>query len=743
MIESASQTDGAITLTSLYSPEAAERINYGGSPVRVVAWIDDDHYLQEDAPAGGGGGAAGGRSGGDWMKVHAINGDIEPAVDIGAVEAALGGLAGITDDDASRLARTAATGLARGALQVLLNHANDLFVVSHGSGDGAAFTAERLTYDPQPEVGEELSPDGKFVSFVRDYNLHLIDVESGRERALTSDGSDELFYGRLDWVYQEEIYGRGNFKAYWWSPDSTHLAYLRLDESPVKEFVVVNNLPNNQTIEVTNYPLAGDPNPTVTLGIVKAIGGDTVWVDTSKYASMEHLIVNVAWHPTGDRLVYQVQDREQRWLDLNMGNLSNGNATTLFRETTPAFVQEMGAPRWLDDGSFLWFSERTGYKHLYHYAFDRSDIPALRRQITDGEWEVRNLHGVDEEGGWVYFSGIEHSPIASQVYRVRLAGRTPNLGLTRLSTAGGTHTARFNPSLTRYVDTWSDVRTPPQLRVHAGDSGELLRVVDANPTPQLAELRLGEVELRQVPTRDGFLMETMIIRPPDFDPSKTYPVLQYNYGGPHAPVVRNSWGGNRYLWHQMLAQQGFIIWYCDNRSASGKGIKPTWEAYMQLGVVELRDIEDGIAWLKANEPVDPERIGIWGWSYGGFMASYALTHSQTFSYGIAGAPVTDWHLYDTIYTERYMRMPQNNQEGYDQTSVVKAAGNLHGNLLLLHGTIDDNVHLQNSMQLIYGLERAGKDFDMKLYPASRHGVRDPRLVWDLQREMTDFVLDGS
>lgn len=721
LVLSAIPEGARITLESLYSPNTAERVNYSGTARFGLRWLDDENYLQP--PAG---------DNHEWTRVNAVSGASGSAVDTAAVRAAWAELPGLTQTDIDTLGRAAAASLARGDEIALLNHANDLFVMF------AAGAAKRLTFDAGEEVGEELSPDGRFVSFVRDYNLHLIEVASGRERSLTTDGSAELFYGRLDWVYQEEIYGRGNFKGYWWSPDSSAIVFLKLDESPVNEFTVVDHIPTTLDTEVTNYPKAGDPNPRVWLGVVKAAGGDTVWIDTKQYEPIEHLIVSVGWHPTGDRIVYQVQDREQRWLDLNMANPATGGTTRMVRETTPAFVQVLGDPYWLQDGSFLWFSERNGFKHLYHYSFDGADTPGLKQQVTSGEWEARTLHGVDEASGTVYFSGTERSPIGGDVYRVALDGS----GMQRLSEREGTHRATFNPSLTRYIDRWSDVNTPAQVRLHAAGGAEI-RVIEANPVAELAELDLGEVEFLQVPTRDGFMMEAMMIRPPDFDPSKKYPILQYNYGGPHAPTVRNAWGGTRYLWHQMLAQEGYIIWICDNRSASGKGIKYTWDAYMQLGVIELRDIEDGLDWLVAQGYADADRLGIWGWSCGGFMASYALTNSDKFRAGIAGAPVTDWRLYDSIYTERYMRMPQNNEEGYDATSVVKSAAGLNGELLILHGTMDDNVHMQNSVQLIYELEKAGKDsFEFMIYPRSRHGIRDRQLNWSLQKRMTDFVLEN-
>jgi dipeptidyl-peptidase-4 len=710
----ASPQAGSISLESIYSADASVRVSYSGSVPRI-SWRDDATMVRREADG--------------WVAFDQTGASRPAVANLAQIEAALAAIPGLQADDVAAMLREAEGALAQGAAALLLNRASDLFYVN-----GAA-VAKRLTFDAAPEVGEELSPDGRFASFVRNHNIYLIEVASGRERQLTADGNEELFYGRLDWVYQEEIYGRGNFKGYWWSPDSSAIAFLRLDESPVREFTVVDHIPTTLTTEVTNYPKAGHPNPKVWLGVIPAIGGETVWVDTAAYEPIEHLIVSVGWTPGGDRVVYQVQDREQTWLDVNVANPASGNSTTLMRERTEAFVQQLGEPHWLPDGTFLWFSERSGYKHLYHYGFTAGDTPELLHEVTSGEWEARTLHGVAADG-WVYFSGTADSPIAAQVYRVRLDGS----GMTRLSRRAGTHSALFNPGFTRYVDTWSDVSTPPQVRLHAADGTEL-EVLAANRVEALEGLDLGPVEFLQVPTRDGFMMEAMMIRPPDFDPARRYPVLQYNYGGPHAPVVRNGWGGTTYMWHQMLAQQGYIIWYCDNRSASGKGIKPTWEAYEQLGVVELRDIEDGLTFLQEQPYVDPGRIGIWGWSYGGFMAAYALTHSQSFKAGIAGAPVTDWRLYDTIYTERYMRMPQNNPDGYDATSVVNSAADLHGSLLIVHGTMDDNVHMQNSVQLVYELQKAGKEFDLMVYPRSRHGVRERELVWHLRRTMTDFVLE--
>ena len=572
------------------------------------------------------------------------------------------------------------------------------------------------------------------VSFVRSFNLYVADVARNKEWQLTNDGNARLFNGRLDWVYQEELYGRGSFGAYWWSPDSTKIAYLQLDEAPVKDFTVVDHIPNQQNLETYDYPKSGMPNPTVRLGVVNAAGGATTWVDTFKYQNSEPLIPRVGWKPDGSRVVFHISNREQTWMDVNLADPKTGAVQTLFREQTKAWVDTHGTdlPHWLKDGTFLWKSERTGWEHIYHFAADGK----LLHTVTSGKWEARTLHGVNEADGTVYFSGTERSHIGADVYRVKLDGT----GLQRLSEQAGTHAASFDPTFKHYIDSWSDAWTPAQVRLHSAD-GKVVRVIDENKVAALSQYKLSKPEYLTVKTRDGFEMEAMIMKPIGFDPRIKYPVFIQTYGGPHAPQVRNTFNnGMGNGWHQLLAQKGYIVWICDNRSASGKGAESTWAAYRNLGELELRDIEDGVSYLKSQPYVDGARIGINGWSYGGYMTAYALTHSTSFKIGVCGAPVTDWHLYDTIYTERYMATPQNNGEGYDKSSVIKAAKNLSGKLLLIHGTIDDNVHMQNSIQFIYELEKAGKQFELMLYPKSRHGVADPRLVRHMREKMLDFIL---
>jgi dipeptidyl-peptidase 4 len=708
-----------LTLDDIYDP--AKRVNFNGTFPQDLKWLKDgESYLQAKSdPAT--------KLPQIW-KVNAQTGKAVPFFDAAKMEAALAKLAGMSAGEAKRLARRPSYQMNSAQSAVLLNYRNDLFYYELG-GENAL----RLTSGPEEEAEEDFSPDGRMVSFVRDNNLYVVEVQTGRERALTSDGKQQIFNGRLDWVYEEEVYGRGDKRAYWWSPDSTHLAYLRTDEAPVRNFPVVDQVPRQQVLEETPFPLAGEPNPLVKLGIAPATGGPTTWVDTSKYEPADLLLVRVTWSPDSQRVVYQAQNREQTFLDLNAASVSDGKSTTLFQEKTSAWVEAVDNPQWLRDGSFLWRSERNGWMHLYHYSPDGK----LIRQVTDGKWEARALEGVDEKNGWVYFRGTEHSHIAEQVYRIKLDGT----GMVRLTQAEGGHRSVFNPTFTMFLDYWSDLNTPTQVRLYKTD-GTLQRLIEENPVQTLKQYKLGTAELLQVKTHDGFLMEAMMIRPPDFDRGKKYPVMSFTYSGPHAPQVRNSWGGSTYMWYQMLAQKGYIIWVCDNRSASGKGAESAWPIYRNLGALELRDLEEGLDYLKSQPYVDGSRIGISGWSYGGYMTSYALTHSQSFKIGISGGTVSDWSNYDTIYTERYMQTTQHNPEGYKTSAPLTAAKNLHGKLLLVHGAIDDNVHLSNTIQFIYELQKANKQFELMLYPKSRHGVGDPLLVKHMRQMMTDFILEN-
>ena len=706
-----------LTLENVFDPK--QRVSFGGTPQSGFNWLDDKTFAWPRTEEG---------KVVEQAVIETETGNKRVLFNAAKLEAAAKKIAGVSAEEASGFAKQRNWNFSPNKKSVLLAIGNDVYLYAF---DADSMT--RLTSSPGEKEEVAFSPDGRFVSFVRENNIYIVDVAAQRERQLTTDGNENIQNGILDWVYQEEVYGRGNFRAYWWSPDSSRIAYLQLDERPVKHFAVVDHIPYQQNVESELYPKAGAPNPIAKLFCVSVSGSAPKEVSTESYSSADFLIVLVDWSPDSSKVVYQIQNREQTWLDLDAAEVKGGATKTLFRETTKGWVDITGNPVWLKDGSFLWLSERSGFKHLYHYAADGK----LIAQLTSGPWEVRTLHGADPANEWIYFSGTERSILGTDTYRLHLDGS----GLKRLSDASGQHNANFNPSFTAWLDTFSDAATPSSTSLRRSD-GTQVRVVDANEAPLMRNLNISKPEFMQVKTRDGFVMEAMIIKPPNFDPSKKYPVYEHTYSGPHAQQVRNAWGGTTYLWHQFLAQHGVIVWVCDNRSASGKGAESAWTSYKRMGEGELRDLEDGLKWLTSQSYVDGSHVLLSGWSYGGFMTSFALTHSTMWSAGIAGGTVSDWRDYDSIYTERVMLMPQNNPDGYKATAPRWAAKDLHGSILLLHGTIDDNVHMQNTIQFIYELEKANKPYQLQVYPKSRHGVVDPALNAHMRAAMWKFIQEN-
>jgi len=697
-----------ITLESIYNPST--KVYFSGAVQSGFQWLDDATFIWPRTDQKG--------DVVEWQRFDVKTGKTQPFFDRAAFQKALT-QAGVSDDDAKSAATSKSQNFDAKKSAMVVEAGNDLFLYSLGKQ-----TATRLTSTPAAEELPAFSPDGQRVAFVRANDLFVVDIGSGKERQLTTDGSAEILNGILDWVYDEEIYGRGTKRGYWWSPDSKRIAFLHFDEHGVPTYPTVDTIPYHPVAEVYNYPKAGDANPHVKLMIAPAGGGEVVTVDNDRYAG-DILIVRVGWTGDGSRLTYQVQNREQTWLDLD-----TDDGRTLIHETTKTWVSALDNPAFLADGSFLWQSERSGFQHLYHYKADGT----LIRQITSGDWEIGEFHGIDEKNAWIYFSSTERTNLGVDIDRVKLDGS----GFQRLTGKAGTHAAKFSPSFAYFVDNWSDINTPNQARLHRAD-GSAVKVVDENLVPALADYNLPKPQFLQVKTRDGVMLDALIIKPSSFDPAKKYPVYEYHYGGPHAQQVTNAWKGQTMKFLQLIAQQGVVVWICDNRAASGKGAVSAWNLYKRFGEIELRDMEEGLDWLAAQPWIDGARIMTYGWSYGGFMTSYAMTHSKRFIAGIAGGTVADWRDYDSVYTERYMLMPQNNPDGYKSSSPRWSAKDLHGNLLLIHGAIDDNVHPQNTMQLVYELEKAQVPFRMKLYPKSQHGVRDLDLLYDLQKTILDYV----
>ena len=609
----------------------------------------------------------------------------------------------------------------------------DLFLL-----DLAAARFTRLTQTEAEEQSPGFSPDGRRLAFVRAHDLYVIELDTAAETRVTRDGSETLLNGSLSWVYWEEIFGRRDI-GYWWSPDSRALAYLQTDESAVGVSAFVDFRPDSAPRLITQrYPKAGTPNPRVRVGVAEVGRGATVWVNIND-KPFEY-VLRVKWLPDGRRVSVQTLTRDQHESGLYFASRETGAAERVLTETDPAWVNIHDDLHFLADGRhFLWASERDGFYHLYRYTLDGR----LVNQVTRGPWSLASsgagvfwvrqaVTGIDEAGGWVYFTALERSSVERHLYRVRLDGT----GMTRLSAEAGTHRISMPAGARFYLDNFSDVRTLPSLTLHRPDGARLS--VLAPPRPELlARFGVQYPELLTIPAADGFRMPARLLKPKDFRTGRRYPVVVYIYGGPSAPSVSNAWPGNL-LSDQLYLAEGFVLLTVDNRSATG--ISKKLENTIANGAFEpeTADLLDAVRWLKRQPWADGGRVGVWGWSGGGTMTLSLLTRSKEFKAGISGAPVTDWRYYDTKWAEALAGMPAENPEGYERASLVKRAGELHGRLLLVHGTYDDNVHPQNTQAFADALIQSGKLFEQMIYPMRKHGFTDRAAQMHLQRTMLDF-----
>jgi dipeptidyl-peptidase-4 len=446
-------------------------------------------------------------------------------------------------------------------------------------------------------------------------------------------------------------------------------------------------------------------------------------------------VPRVNWVADSRHLAIQRLNREQTVLDLLLADTATGKSSVLLTEKDPYWINVTDDLHFLKDGKrFLWSSERSGYRHLYLYDVSGKELT----RVTKGEWEVSQVHGVDETKGLIYFTATEKSPTERHLYRIALDGS----GFARLTKEDGMHMINLAPDASAFVDAYSNTAIPPRQDLYHSDGSEIV-TINENKVEELAQYHLSPVEFFAIKAHDGVSLNCAIIKPPHFDPSKKYPVIVYTYGGPHAQVVLNMWGGSGLLWHQMMAQKGYIIFSLDNRGSAGRGHVFEEPIHYHLGVLELSDQRDGAAWLAQQPWVDSKRIGIWGWSFGGFMTTTAmLKAADVFKVGFAGGPVTDFHFYDTIYTERYMGLPKRHEEDYVNSAPVKYASGLKGKLLIAHGTGDDNVHYANTLSLINELIKNGLYVEVIAAPGRGHGVSDPsarRIVWS---RVTQFFLDN-
>jgi dipeptidyl-peptidase 4 len=697
--------------------------NLAGNAASGHTWLEPE---QEDAPATH---WLWSQDGTTW-KVEAATGKAERFADSTPMREALAKLPTIGGERAKGLANgwLGRPNKARDA--AIFSHDNDLY---YATLDGTS--ARRLTATPDEELGATFSPDGRFVAFVKDFDLHVVDVETRTERALTADGtsgSGEIRNGWASWVYFEEVFGR-NWQVFWWSPNSERVAFLRSDESQVPRFPMVNSIPRDQTLEQERYPKVGMPNPRVTVWVASAAGGEPVECDLSDYAP-EFIVQRVGWFPDGESVFVFVTNRTQTWADMLKFPSGGGKGKKMLRLTTGAWVDELQGPEFLEDGSFVMLTDATGRRHIERFGKDGTS----QGLVTSGEWDVEEFKGFIHEGGketGVLFTGNKGSRVALNLYRTSIEpvkeGETKEI--MRLTAEPGNHAVKVSTDGAMFIDAWSSVTQPTRVALRRTADGSIVRMLDTNPVRSRAEFALSEVELVTIPTPDGVELPVSLLKPTGFDATKKYPVWFMTYAGPMAPTVFDSWGRRR-EWDQALAEEGVVIFRADPRSAL-KTPRLAWTAYKQLGVPELEDIKTIIGWLKQQPWVDGERIGMSGFSYGGFITAYSMVKTDLFAAGIAGGSPTDWRDYDTIYTERYMLTPQENLENYEKTSVVKAAGDLKGRLMVLHGMMDDNVHAQNSWRLVKALQEANKPFEMMMYPEARHGVGGNH--W--RREEVEFI----
>ncbi len=579
----------------------------------------------------------------------------------------------------------------------------------------------------------KLSPDETLVGYVLKNNIYIKALETGKVTQITHDGSDTLLNGLSDWVYEEEF---GQADGWRWAPDSKQIAFYHFDQSPIKTFSWIEYEDLDVHVKTVPYPKAGDPNSIVTIGVYHLSSGKTSWMDLG--SETDQYIPRIRWTKRKNTLLIERMNRLQNRLDLLVADSQTGKTRNLERETDPAWISITDNVFFLQDTNhFLRTSEVSGYNHIYEYDLDKGE----KSQITHGNWEVSRLYGIDEAQNYIYFQANKEKVEECQLFRIKTDGSN----MQQLSHESGIHTAQFAPDFSVFIHTYSNVHTPPQT-VLASSDGQIIHSLIQNNADSLKQFNLAYPEFTSFTTSDGIEIKAMITRPVNFDPAKKYPVLIYGYSGPASQLVRNSWGRTTSkLWYTLLTQKGYIIFTLDQRGTGGRGKAFKNLAYGDIGKYMLIDHIEGVKYLRSLPYVDAKRIGIWGWSGGGYLTLMAMTKgSDYFKAGVAVAPVSDFRLYDNIWTERYMGLPDANQAGYDSTSALSYTDHYKGGLLVIHGSSDDNVHMQNTMQFIEKLELAGKPFNLMIYPGRNHSMlgTSGSVYYHLYKTMTNFIVQN-
>ncbi|MFH7016590.1 S9 family peptidase [Flavobacterium sp. FlaQc-47] len=607
-----------------------------------------------------------------------------------------------------------------------------------------SFTADYFLYDITTKSLTKLfdfqvqeptfSPDGTKIAYAKENNLYVYDVASKKSTAVTTDGKkNAIINGITDWVNEEEF---AFVRAFDWSKDSKKLAYIRFDESAVPEFSMsMFHKDLYPTIETFKYPKAGEKNSVVSLHIYDAAGNSTKKVDLGNYN--DFYIPRLQWTNDNNVLSAQVLNRHQDNLDLLFVDGATAVAKVVLNEKDKAYVDITDNLTFLKDNSFIWTSEKDGFNHIYVY--DKTG--KLKNQVTKGNWEVVSYYGFDEKNKTIFYQSTENGSINRDIYRIGLDGKNK----VRLTSKVGTSSATFSPNFQFFINTFSSNSQPVTYTLNESKTGKEIQVIENNKdlSAKLASYNLPAKEFFVLKTAKGNELNAWILKPKDFDPSKKYPVFMYQYSGPGSQQVNNDWNNSDDYWFLSLTQQGYIVACVDGRGTGFKGADFKKVTQKELGKYEVEDQIDAAKVLGAYPYVDASRIGIFGWSYGGFMASNCIFQgNDVFKMAIAVAPVTNWRFYDSVYTERYMQTPQENASGYDQNSPINHVEKLKGKFLLIHGSGDDNVHVQNSMQMMEALIQANKQFDSQIYPDKNHGIFGGATRIQLYNKMTNFIKEN-
>ena len=609
-----------------------------------------------------------------------------------------------------------------------------------------SFTADYFLYDMAAKTLTKLfdfqiqeptfSPDGTKVAYAKENNLYVYDVASKKSTAVTTDGKkNAIINGITDWVYEEEF---AFVRAFDWSADSKKLAYIRFDESQVPEFSMsIFQKSLYPTIETFKYPKAGEKNSEVSLHLYNVDSKALLNVDLGKYK--DFYIPRIEWTKDANVLSAKIVNRHQDNLDLLFVDGITGAAKVVFNETEKGYIDFLDTDNltFLNDNSFIWTSEKDGFNHIYLY--DKTG--KLKNQITKGNWEVTSYYGFDEKTKTIFFQSTENGSINRDVYRVGLDGKNK----VRLSKNTGTNEATFSPNFQYFINTFSSNSQPTTYTLNESKTGKEIQVIENNQAlvSKLAGYNLPSKEAFVLKTAKGNELNAWIMKPKDFDASKKYPVFMVQYSGPGSQSAANQWNSTNDYWAMMLTQQGYIVACVDGRGTGYKGADFKKVTYKELGKYEVEDQIDAAKTIGNYPDVDKSRIGIWGWSFGGFMASNCIFQgADVFKMAIAVAPVTNWRFYDSIYTERYMQTPQENASGYDNNSPINHVSKLKGKFLLIHGSGDDNVHVQNSMQMMEALIQANKQFDSQIYPDKNHGIYGGKTRNQLYTKMTNFIKEN-